>query len=527
MENIKFTELKVSNDILKAISDMGFEETTGIQTSAIPPLLEGKDVNGQAQTGTGKTLAFGIPILEKIDGKKRDIQALILCPTRELAIQVAEEIKRLSKYKKSISVLPVYGGQPIGRQLSALQRGVQVVIGTPGRVIDHINRGSIKFDKVKMVVLDEADKMLDMGFVDDIQEILKKVPKERQTMFFSATMPRAFLDLTKRFQKDPVHIRIAHETLTVPKIEQYYVDVRESGKLDSLSNLIDFNNIKLALVFCNTKRQVDDIVDALQARGYAVEGLHGDLKQASRDRVMAKFRRGAIEILVATDVAARGLDVDDIEAVFNYDIPQDEDAYVHRIGRTGRAGKEGKAYTFVVGNEVYKLKDIQRYAKTTIKRAKTPSSTDLEAIRSNILMERIKKTIDDGKLDRFVDLAEKIVTEDYAAMDVAAALLKMMLGGKEEKEEVDEDDLNNTGAAPGRVRLFINIGKENGISISDFVKFIEREGGISGGQIFRVSLHDRFSFFEVPTENAREVLKRIKGKELKGSRVFISPAMKR
>ncbi len=527
MENLKFTELKISGDILKAISDMGFEETTPIQTSTIPPLLEGKDVNGQAQTGTGKTLAFGIPILEKIDAKKKEIQALIMCPTRELAIQVAEEMKRLIKYKRGIFTLPVYGGQPIGRQLAALQRGVQVVIGTPGRIIDHINRGSIRFDKVKMVVLDEADRMLDMGFVDDITEILKKVPKERQTMFFSATMPKAFLDLTRKFQKDPVHIRVAHETLTVPAIEQFYVDVRSSGKLDVLANLIDFNNIKLSLVFCNTKRQVDDIVDALQARGYAVEGLHGDLKQASRDRVMGKFRRGAIEILVATDVAARGLDIENVEAVFNFDVPQDEDAYVHRIGRTGRAGKTGKAYTFVVGNEIYKLKDIQRYAKTKINRAKIPSTRDLEDIRRNQIIERVKKTIDEGKLDHYMDLAETIVSDDYAAMDIAAALLKLMTAGAPEKEDVDEDDLNNTGAVPGRVRLFINIGKENGLLAPDFVKFIEKEGGISAGEIFRVSLHDRFSFFEVPLEKAREVIKKIKGKELKGIRIFISPAMKR
>ncbi|MCX9089075.1 MAG: DEAD/DEAH box helicase, partial [Candidatus Methanoperedens sp.] len=332
METSGFKELHLSKEIQKAITDMGFEEPTPIQIQSIPHMLEGKDVIGQAQTGTGKTAAFGIATLEKIDPKSLAVQAVILCPTRELAIQVSEELKKLSRYKKGVEILPVYGGQPIDRQIRALKKGVQVIIGTPGRVMDHMERRTLRLDGVKIIVLDEADEMLDMGFREDIELIMKKTPKERQTILFSATMPRAILDLTKKYQTKPYMIKLEHKEMTVPKVEQFYYEVKSQAKPEVLSRLIDINDLKLSLVFCNTKRMVDELVDNLKSRGYMADGLHGDLQQRQRDIVMSKFRKKEIEVLVATDVAARGIDVGDIEAVFNYDIPADDEYYVHRIG---------------------------------------------------------------------------------------------------------------------------------------------------------------------------------------------------
>ena len=324
MHTLKFEELNLSKEVQRAIADMGFEEATPIQSQAIPSVLSGKDIIGQAQTGTGKTASFGIPIIETIDDHLKKVQAIVLCPTRELAIQVSEEIGELLKYKKNIKIVPIYGGQSIDRQIRSIQSGVQIVIGTPGRVIDHINRGTLKLNEIKMVVLDEADEMLDMGFRDDIEEILKTVPKERQTVMFSATMPKQILDLSKKYLTNPEHIKVVHKEITVPNVNQYYIELKPSMKLEALTRLIDIHNPKLSLVFSNRKKNVDDMVSHLQARGYSAEGLHGDMKQMMRDRVMGKFRNGKIEILVATDVAARGIDVDDIDAVFNYDMPQDD-----------------------------------------------------------------------------------------------------------------------------------------------------------------------------------------------------------
>ena len=346
-ETKTFGEFAISEEMLSAISDMGFEEPTPIQLMAIPQILDGKDVTGQAQTGTGKTAAFAIPIIEKLDAENRNVQAIVLSPTRELTIQTAEEFSHLMKYKKGLSVVPIYGGQAIERQLRALRGPVQVVIGTPGRVIDHINRGTLKLDAVSMFVLDEADQMLDMGFRDDIIEIIHQTPENRQTILFSATMPAPILDITRRFQNNPEFIKITRRELTVPQIEQTYIEVRERDKLEALCRFLDMNNPELALVFCNTKRSVDDLMTRMQARGYLVEAIHGDMKQIQRDRVMSRFRSGSIDVLIATDVAARGIDVDDVDIVFNYDVPQDVEYYVHRIGRTGRAKRHGVAYTLL------------------------------------------------------------------------------------------------------------------------------------------------------------------------------------
>src|SRR5659263_379364 len=436
METTGFKELHLSREIQKAITDMGFEEPTPIQIQSIPHMLEGKDVIGQAQTGTGKTAAFGIATIEKIDPRSLAVQAVILCPTRELAIQVSEELKKLSRYKKGVEILPVYGGQPIDRQIRALKKGVQIIIGTPGRVVGHMEWRTLKLDSGKMIVLDEADEMLDMGFREDIELIMKKVQKERQTILFSATMSRAILDLTKRYQTKPEMIKLENKEMTVPKVEQFYYEVKSQLKPEVLSRLIDINDIKLSLVFCNTKRLVDELVDNLKSRGYLADGLHGDLQQRQRDIVMSKFRKKEIEILVATDVAARGIDVGDIEAVFNYDIPPDDEYYVHRIGRTARAGKAGRAFSFVTGREVYRIRQIQQFTKSKIIAQKIPSVSDIEEIKTNLILEKVKGVVDAGHLGEYTNMVEKLTQDDYTSLEIAAALLKMQMGERAKEETV-------------------------------------------------------------------------------------------
>lgn len=532
MEHLRFEDMNISNEICRAVLDMGFEEATPIQSQAIPVILEGKDIIGQSQTGTGKTAAFGIPLLERINPEDRRLQALILCPTRELAIQVSEEFRKLLKYKDNIRVLPIYGGQPIDRQIAALRKGTQVVIGTPGRVMDHMRRRTIKAETVQMMVLDEADEMLDMGFREDIETILVKIPEEHQTLLFSATLSPEILDITKRFQKNPEFIKIVRKELTVPNIEQYYFDVKEKTKLDALCRIIDVYDPKLAMVFCNTKKRVDDLVEMLQGRGYFAEGLHGDLKQAQRDKVMQKFRNGTIEILVATDVAARGIDVDDIDVVFNYDVPQDEEYYVHRIGRTGRAGKAGKAFTFCVGKEIYKLRDIMRYTKTKIQQQKLPTLSDVEEMKTNIYLEKIKGIIEEGHLTKYIHLVDRLMEEDYTSIDIAAALLKDHLSdvNADDIDALDDINLGGTelygGEGEKMVRLFINAGKKNKIRAKDIVGAIANEAGIPGKTLGEIAIFDEYTFVDVPNEFVRDILHGMKHAKIKGKRVHIEIAKK-
>lgn len=526
MQKLKFEELNLSPEVLKAIKDMGFEETTAIQSMSIPLLIKGKDVIGQAQTGTGKTAAFGIPMLETVDIKDRKPQYIVLCPTRELAVQVAEELKRLAKYIRDLSILPVYGGQPIDRQIHALRRGVHIIIGTPGRVMDHLDRKTLKLDAVKMIVLDEADEMLDMGFREDIELILKSIPETRQTVFFSATMPKPFMDLTKKFTRNPQHVKVAHEKLTVPAIEQIYYDVKESMKMEMLSRVIDFYDPKLALVFCNTKRKVDEVTAHLQARGYSADAIHGDMNQSQRDRVMAKFRGGTVEILIATDVAARGIDVGGIEAVFNLDVPQDEEYYVHRIGRTGRAGKSGMAFTFVSGRDIYKIRDIQRYAGITIKRKVVPTQKDVEDIKTNQFMEEVRASLDSKGLEKYSAIIERFIGENTSSLDVAAALLKMLLKPqKEDKKPAVPAEFAATGARFGMVRLFLNVGRSQNIKPGDILGAIAGETGISGQEVGHIEMHDKFTFVEVPQEKAREIMSVMKTKQIKGNRLAVDIAV--
>ncbi|WP_058485724.1 DEAD/DEAH box helicase [Defluviitalea phaphyphila] len=525
METIKFKELNISNEINRAIEDMGFEEATPIQAKSIPHILKGKDIIGQAQTGTGKTAAFGIPILEQVNSYDNSLQALVLCPTRELAIQVSEEIRKLGKYLHGIKAIPIYGGQPIERQIRALKKGVQIVIGTPGRVMDHMRRKILKLDNLKMIVLDEADEMLNMGFREDIETILKDTPNSKQTLLFSATMPKSILEIAKNHQKNPEIIKVVHKQLTVPNIEQYYFEVKERNKLEVLTRLIDMHNPKLTLIFCNTKKKVDELVSSLQGRGYFADGLHGDMKQSLRDRVMGSFRNGNIDILIATDVAARGIDVDDVEIVFNYDVPQDEEYYVHRIGRTGRAGRTGKAFTFVVGKEIYKLRDIQRYTKTKIKLQQIPSLNDVEEAKLDILMGDIKNIIENEDLSKQIRIIERLMEEDYTSLDLASALLKIVMGKENEKEE--DIDIENTGSEEGMVRLFINIGRKKNVRAKDIVGAIAGETGLSGKLIGTIDVYDKYTFVEVPKKYAKDVLRIMNKAQIKGKPINVEPANKR
>lgn len=522
---MRFEELEVNSKIIRAITDMGFEEATPIQAKAIPAVLSGADVIGQAQTGTGKTAAFGIPMLESIDSKNKHLQAVVLCPTRELAIQVADEIRKLAKYMHSIKVLPIYGGQDIVKQIRSLKSGVQIMIGTPGRVMDHMRRKTVKFSHVKMVVLDEADEMLNMGFREDIETILEKVPEERQTVLFSATMPKPIMEIARKYQKDAQTVKVVRKELTVQNIEQYYFEVSPKSKEEVLSRLLDIYNPTLSIIFCNTKRQVDELVSALKGRGYFAEGLHGDMKQQQRDRVMDSFRNGRTDILVATDVAARGIDVDNVDIVFNYDLPQDEEYYVHRIGRTGRAGKSGLAFSFVVGREVYKLKDIMRYCKTKVTMRKVPSLNDVANTKMNKIFDEIAQIIEDEDLSSISRMIEeRIYDEDYTAMDMAAALIKMMMGTNDNVELLDYGEFGNTGAKDGMVRLFINIGKSQKAKPGDILGAIAGESGISGKLVGTIDMYDKYTFVEVPEEHAREVLMAMKNTKIKGKSISIEPA---
>lgn len=426
MEKRPFAELGLSAEILKAVAKMGFEEASPIQTAVIPPALAGSDVVGQSSTGSGKTAAFAIPAIVSVDPHIRAVQVLILCPTRELAVQVAEEVAKLSFFTRGVHAVPIYGGQSYERQFRALAAGTQIVIGTPGRVMDHMERGTLKLDRLKLVVLDETDRMLDMGFRDDIEKILKSVPEKRQILFFSATIPRAIQDLIGRYSRDPAWIRIDSVAQNAPQVDQVYFEVDHRSKIEALTRLIDVHDFRYGIIFCSTKIMVDELDEHLHARGYATDRLHGDISQTQRERVMDKFRRRAFEFLVATDVAARGLDVDDLEVVFNFDLPNDAEDYTHRIGRTGRAGKSGLAFTFVSGREIYKLEGMVRFARLKIRRATIPSLDQVEEARANVFFEKLRATLAAKEFASHERMVESLLDEGYASVDIASALIHML-----------------------------------------------------------------------------------------------------
>lgn len=433
---VHFKDLSLSPEMLKALDDMGFDKAFPIQAETIPHINEGCDVIGLACTGTGKTAAFSIPAIEKVDENLKSPQMLVICPTRELAMQVEGESYKLTKYKKGIKSVAVYGGVSIERQIGALKRGAQVVVGTPGRLLDHLQRGTLKLSRLKIVILDEADEMLDMGFRDDIQAILDHTPQKRQTLLFSATMSQEILQMTKKYQHSPRMIRVTPEESSKPKIEQVYFGVGPRMKDELLGRLIDLYTPKRSIVFCNTRRRVDEVSNALRDGGYPAEGIHGDVTQAKRSKVMDRFRTGRTEILIATDVAARGIDVSDVEAVFNYEIPQQAEAYVHRIGRTGRAGKAGKAFNFVSRRDMDRFRGVQRFIKQKIAEEDIPCEKTLKQARETKILNDIKKMVDGDDLTKYVDIVIKLIDESYNSVDIAAALLKKSGLVKEKKRNM-------------------------------------------------------------------------------------------
>ena len=437
-DGIASIEPLLDNRIVRAIREMGFEKLSPIQEQAIPYLLQGEDIIGQAQTGTGKTAAFGIPAIQHINPDVKKLQTIILCPTRELAIQAAEELRKIAKYMHGIKVLPVYGGQDISRQIAGL-RGVQIIVGTPGRVMDHMRRHTIKLDLVNMVVLDEADEMLNMGFREDMELILGQIPGEHQTALFSATMPKPILEITDRFQKDAKIVKVAAKELTIPLVSQKFYRVKNQDKDAACVRLLEYYQPKLTLIFCNTKKKVDELADLLKQQGFQAEGLHGDLSQAQRDVAMNRFRNGGASILIATDVAARGIDVDDVEAVINYDIPQDIEYYVHRIGRTGRAGRKGRSFTFANSREIYKIREIERVCHTTITEKKLPGAAKVLKAKADKYLNNAWELHEHEDIELMKSfLQRKMEEEGCDALELAAAMLKYQVGDKGEEIAADE-----------------------------------------------------------------------------------------
>ena len=550
MEKLQFSELNCSKEILKAVEDMGFEEATPIQTMAIPVAFSGKDLVGQAQTGTGKTAAFAIPMLEKIDLSNKNVQALVLCPTRELAVQISEEVNRIGKYLRGLHVLPIYGGQDIERQIRGLKAGAQIIIGTPGRVLDHLRRKTLKMANLKMLILDEADEMLNMGFREDIELVMEEVDHDIQTMLFSATMPKEILNIINKYQRDPEILKVTHTQLSAPNIEQVYLEMKDRDKMEILTRLIDIYNYKLSIVFCNTKKRVDEVTDMLQARGYMCDKIHGDMKQTLRMNVINKFKRGDIEILIATDVAARGLDIDNVEAVFNYDMPTHEEYYVHRIGRTGRAGKEGISFTFITSRDFHLLRSIMRYTKSDIKLHPIPKISDLQAMKRELFMNKIKDRIDAGIDRKFMQFIEEFAENSYSALEIAAALFQMEL----ELENVKEiDSVDNakivsrdrdrgadrggersgersgkgsprSRSSKGMIRMHINVGNNHNVKPRDIVGAIANEAGIEGRLIGSVDIFDSFTFVEIPESHVDRVMEKLDKRMIKGKPISIEPA---
>lgn len=461
-DGIASIEPLLDNRIVRAIREMGFEKLSPIQEQAIPYLLQGEDIIGQAQTGTGKTAAFGIPAIQHINPDVKKLQTIILCPTRELAIQAAEELRKIAKYMHGIKVLPVYGGQDISRQIAGL-RGVQIIVGTPGRVMDHMRRRTIKLDLVNMVVLDEADEMLNMGFREDMELILGQIPGEHQTALFSATMPKPILEITDRFQNDAKLVKVAAQELTIPLVSQKFYRVKNQDKDAACVRLLEYYQPKLTLIFCNTKKKVDELSDLLKEQGFQAEGLHGDLSQAQRDAVMKRFRNGGTSILIATDVAARGIDVDDVEAVINYDIPQDIEYYVHRIGRTGRAGRKGRSFTFANSREIYKIREIERVCHTTITEKKLPGAAKVLKAKADKYLNKAWELHEHEDIELMKSfLQRKMEEEGCDALELAAAMLKLQVGDKGEEIAADEytkrgnrfGDRGRSGRGDGEVRSF-------------------------------------------------------------------------
>lgn len=529
---MEFKDLQINEQILNGIARKEFTTLTEIQEKVIPFALSGKDLLGQAPTGTGKTLAFTIPILDKIDEEKRVCQALIIAPTRELAMQITSDINEISYYM-NVKAVTLYGGELIDKQITALRRKPQVIVATPGRLLDHVNRGTVSLDNVKIVVLDEADEMLDMGFREDINAILDKVP-EHQTMLFSATFSNDIEEIAYKYMNDPKKIAVNHGSLTVERIDQKYILCAEKDKIEVISRIIEVREFKIVMIFCNTKKSVDEVTSALLTRGFLAEALHGDMKQMQRDRVMARFREGTINVLVASDVAARGLDIENVDVVFNYDLPTDEEYYVHRIGRTGRASKDGLSISLITPKEKWRLYSIIRYAKTKIEQIQVPSLDKVIKLRTKRLLSRALEIASlnnnfedvDYESNKYMSIIEKQIEkfEDAPKDLLIKGFLSIIINADGKNNEIEEakEEVNSRLAknSQGGVRMFITLGKRDNIRIYTITDMLVKNTSLSNAEINNVSLCDNFSFFEVPSEHVDEVLSlsdeiRYKGRRLR------------
>lgn len=519
--------------------ELGFEEPSSIQTATIPVALTGQDIIGLSETGSGKTAAFGLPSLAKIDTSQPNSQFLVVCPTRELAVQVCEEISRLGSKISGLKTVAIYGGAPIDRQIRALKYGANVIVGTPGRLIDHVERGSLDLDHVRVVVLDEADRMLDMGFLDEMEKLLRALPEERQTLFFSATMNRGVETLIQKYGKSPQTIQIKRKTLTVESVDQVSYEVRQRSKTELLSRILDMEQPRLAIVFCNTKRGVDECTEALLARGYSADRLHGDISQILRERVLRLFREGTIEVLVATDVAARGIDIDDIDMVFNYDLPQDPEDYVHRIGRTGRAGRSGKAVSFIFGRDIYRLQTIERYIRQQIPRAPIPSREEVDGRLASQLIDSVRDKLQSRAFEDCSGDVQTLLNEGFELFDIANTMMAMLRDvSSRDSEEIIEDRPepprqdkhqkkpkrhrdSDYGTEAGMTRLFLNLGKNQRVMPRDVVGMMHNEIGIPRDALGRITMAPRFTLIEIADDFVDTALKESRKAKLRGKKFVL------
>jgi len=506
---LTFPELGLIEPLARALSELGYETPTPIQAQSIPALLAGRDLIGQAQTGTGKTAAFALPLLQRLDPALSATQALILTPTRELAIQVAEAIHTYAKHLGRVRVLPVYGGDSIQKQMARLRGGVQVVVGTPGRVMDHLRRGTMDASALRSVVLDEADEMLRMGFIEDVEWILEQTPAERQLALFSATMPREVRRIAQNHLRDAVNVEVRHKTMTVPTIDQYYIQVPPTQKLDVLTHLLEVEAAadEVVLVFARTKVGAADLAEKLQARGYAAEAMHGDMNQQQREAVVRRMRSGQVELVVATDVAARGLDVEQVARVVNFDIPNDPESYVHRIGRTGRAGRAGTAILFVTPRETRMLREIERYSGQRLKPKKVPSHADVTARRMALFKQRLLKAAEEEGLEVYLTLVEDLAQESGRDMaELAAAAARLAAGEKPLAVALEPSAEEVAPSEAGMARLFIAAGRSSGVRPADIVGAIANEAGVPGREIGSIDIYDAFTFVDVPDQYREQIL---------------------
>lgn len=519
MKSEKFKNLGLSQESLDAVADMGFENPTKIQEETIPHILNGNDVIGHSQTGTGKTMAFGLPAIEIVNPDSRKTQVLVLCPTRELAMQAAGEIRKAAVYKPAISIAAIYGGASMSDQIRKLRNGIQIVVGTPGRIMDHMRRKTLKLSNLQLLVLDEADEMLNMGFREDIETVLEDVPESASMVLFSATMSKGIMQITKNYQTNAKVVQSTEKTKTVAATDQWHLMIKKANKLLAVDTLLKYHNPKLTLIFCNTKRMVDALTAKLQQLGLSAAALHGDLNQNARTRVMGSFRNGTTPILIATDVAARGIDVDDVELVINYDLPRDDEYYVHRIGRTGRAGRDGLAVALICGNnDKNRLREIERYAKVKIPVTKLPTQNQIKSKQNDAFIDKFKMAAENDIPEEYFNIMEKLIGEGFTERMITATVLSMYLGSEQVSEPVVDTKITKTAPKKSNakrtdiVRFFINVGKKDNIKASDIVGCITGESGIASSSIGKIDIYDMFSFLEVEYKLKNQVLDSINNK---------------